>query len=227
MNKEYNLAIALLQFKRVYKELTTASKALPDIDLTEMYPFYILDFEELTDNVAAWCNIHASNILRELPDKVDNPICTQCPDFRIGLSADGLCKAVTKNACSAFPFIIFSREQVAPFMAQHNDPVRTEDSDKEVYLRYVSKLEACNEERQYSNKEKDSCNMASDKLDSSDQFTGGPSSSGCNDRRIQDVYSRPAVSTNSYRARQKRAFKAALGITERNDTDATEHNKGI
>lgn len=226
MNKEYNLAIALLQFKRVYKELTTASKALPDIDLTEMYPFYILDFEELTDNVAAWCNIHASNILRELPDKVDNPICTQCPDFRIGLSADGLCKAVTKNACSAFPFIIFSREQVAPFMAQHNDPVRTEDSDKEVYLRYVSKLEAS-----YDRKEQDKGEgpqiMEPLKVIHDHTVGGGVCCTSSICGSPEDGESKSTISTDSREAGCTDSNEGTEGTAERHASDATEHNKSI
>jgi hypothetical protein len=153
MNKEYNLAVALMQFKQAYKLLTTASKALPDLDMSEGYPFYLLDFEDITEAVCAWCSIHAAKLLRELPDKVDNPACTKCEHFRIGFGSDGLCKAAAIKNCNLYPQIIFSREQVAPFMAERGEPVTPQQSDVEIYLKYLHVLEVLYDRKDGDKKE--------------------------------------------------------------------------
>lgn len=141
MNNEFRLAIELLRFKKSYKSLVEASKALPDLDVSESYPFYLLDFESIAPQVSMWCDIHASNLLREIPDKVDNPVCTSCEYFRIGFGPDGLCKAANDKACGAYPKIVFTREQVIPFLISQGKEVTTETTDAEVYIMYAGVLE--------------------------------------------------------------------------------------
>lgn len=60
-------AKALLVFKDAYNVLVTASKRLPDYDVSERYPFYLLDFEEIAPAVTQWCTVNASKLLLKVP----------------------------------------------------------------------------------------------------------------------------------------------------------------
>ena len=136
----YRLAVALLQFKTAYKNLTAASKELPDYDISDCYPFYLLDFETIESSVVQWCTLHASNLMKNLPDRVDNPACLKCPYFRAGIGADGQCKALTKTFCNIFPYIIFTREAIVPALTAHN--VNIEGlNDSELHLLYMKKAD--------------------------------------------------------------------------------------
>lgn len=146
MNNEFKMAIALLQFKKAYKNLTDISKTLPDLDVSDSYPFYLLDFEAIQPQVAMWCDIHAARLLKEVPDKVDNPVCTSCEYFRIGLGPDGLCKAANDKKCGTYPLIVFTKEQVIPFLISIGKEVNSETTDAEVYIMYTSVLEVLYDE---------------------------------------------------------------------------------
>lgn len=70
----HRLANALINFKLAFNELTDASKAVPDYDISESYPFYLLDYEEIAPAVAQWCNIQATKLLKQLTYDVPSPI---------------------------------------------------------------------------------------------------------------------------------------------------------
>ncbi len=70
-NERKRMAVALIKFRKSYAELVLASKALPDLDVSEGYPFYLLDFEKIEPAVSQWCNLHASNLLHSLPFEVN------------------------------------------------------------------------------------------------------------------------------------------------------------
>lgn len=134
-HKEYNLAVALLNFRRAYKEMVRCSKALPDLDVTDGYPWYLLDFEAIEPAVLSWASIHASRLLDMCPDIVDNPACLDCASFGVGLGADGLCKGAADRQCANYPKIMFDRKQVVPAL-QRAGVYSPELSDQECYLLY-------------------------------------------------------------------------------------------
>lgn len=70
----HRLANALINFKLAFNELTDASKAVPDYDISESYPFYLLDYEEIAPAVAQWCNIQATKLLKQLTYDVPSPV---------------------------------------------------------------------------------------------------------------------------------------------------------
>ena len=136
---EYMMATALLQFKKAYSDLCAASRKLPDLDVSENYPFYLLDFEDIEQAVIQWCNIHTNRLMEQVPDRVDNPACVGCSSFRVGLGANGLCKG---GPCNNYPFILFSREACAALMQKYFD-------DKELFilnnnLYHARYIELCN-----------------------------------------------------------------------------------
>lgn len=143
--REYNLATALLQFRHAYNELVKASKALPDYDSSLGYPFYLLDFEEIAPQVLAWCSLHAANLLKDLPDQVDNPACASCDYMRIGIRPSGTCKAPIE--CPQYPVIPFSRLAVTPLLRLANINIDSL-SDDEVHLLYLERMEKIYEGKQ-------------------------------------------------------------------------------
>lgn len=144
MNSEYRLAVAFLQFKVAFKELAEASKALPDLDVSEGYPFYLLDYEVIAPAVDQWCNIQATQLMKKLPEMIDNPNCVKCPHFREGLLPNGLCKG---SPCSSYPTIPFMRQLVIPFLTEHNITVDEKMTDDVVHLLYIRKVEEVYEGR--------------------------------------------------------------------------------
>ncbi len=71
------LAKALLQFKLCYKELVEASVDIPDFDISEAYPFYLLDFEKIEPAIEQWCTVNATKILKLIPHEVTSPLDTK------------------------------------------------------------------------------------------------------------------------------------------------------
>lgn len=138
--KNYNLAVALLQFKTAYKNLVNASKELPDLDVSEDYPFFILDFEDIEPAVTQWCTIHASRLMQNLPDKVDNPACLACAYYRIGVGANGQCRGLTSIWCGIFPAIGFSREAVTPTLLKYGVDT-SKLSDNDLHLLYIKRAD--------------------------------------------------------------------------------------
>lgn len=114
------MAVAFIQFKAAFTKLAAASKALPDLDVSDSYPFYLLDYEEIAPAVAQWCTIHATRLLQQLPDQVDNPRCLECKFFRTGLDASGLCKGLAVTKCGVHPFMPFSIEAILPYLISKN-----------------------------------------------------------------------------------------------------------
>lgn len=139
-SKEYALAVALLQFSKAYEELIKASKRLPDMDLSDLYPFYLLDFEDIQPAVKQWCLHHASRIIAAVPDRVANPACTDCPYIFAGIDTSGICKGQTTMQCTNHPEIMFTREAVIPFL-KANGVDYTDCDDATLQLLYCRKVE--------------------------------------------------------------------------------------
>ena len=109
--KEYRLVVAFSELRKAYKELVTASKALPDADVSEGYPFFLLDFEAIAPAVDQWCAIQMAKLLEGLPNRVVNPACLSCPFVGIGLDATGQCAGASSTQCHVFPYILYSLQQ--------------------------------------------------------------------------------------------------------------------
>lgn len=136
---EYEMAVALLQFKKSYIDLCKASRKLPDLDVSDCYPFYLLDFEDIETAVIQWCNLHSNKLMEQVPDRVDNPACLSCVHMRIGLGADGLCKG---GPCTVYPYILFSKEACLPALLEHYPlAVINNDTLSALHVKYI---ELCN-----------------------------------------------------------------------------------
>lgn len=115
-NKEYRAAIGFLNFRRAYKELVEATKDMPDLDVTEGYPFFLLDFEDIAPAVLNWATLHAGRLMDMLPDMVVNPACIMkgCEYLGKPIGTDGQCRGADDIKCGLYPMIMFQREQVEP-----------------------------------------------------------------------------------------------------------------
>lgn len=150
MNKEYNLAVAFINFKGAYSKLVEASMAMPDLDVSENYPFYLLDFEEIENAVKQWCVVHATRLMKYLPERVDNPRCLGCKHLRAGLNPQGLCVGLAEEGCSVHPEIPYSKAAVIPYLT--NNGVDTSQlGDDEIHLLYINKTEVAYERRRKHN----------------------------------------------------------------------------
>ena len=136
--KEYDMAVALLQFKAAFHKLVTASKALPDLDVSEGYPFYLLDYEVIEPAVLQWCSIHAARLMEALPDVVTNPACLNCEHVGKGIGASGLCAG--NQSCGIYPVISFSVAQCKPALIAAGYNV-DKLSDSEVELLYMQEVQ--------------------------------------------------------------------------------------
>ena len=145
--KEYDMAVALLQFKAAFHKLVTASKALPDLDVSEGYPFYLLDYEVIEPAVLQWCSIHAARLMEALPDVVTNPACLNCEHVGKGIGASGLCAG--NQSCSIYPVISFSVAQCKPALVAAGYSV-DKLSDSEVELLYMQEVQKRVEKRKES-----------------------------------------------------------------------------
>lgn len=145
--KEYDMAVALLQFKAAFHKLVTASKALPDLDVSEGYPFYLLDYEVIEPAVLQWCSIHAARLMEALPDVVTNPACLNCEHVGKGIGASGLCAG--NQGCGIYPVISFSVAQCKPALIAAGYNV-DRLSDSEVELLYMQEVQKRVEKRKES-----------------------------------------------------------------------------
>lgn len=144
-NKMYRMATALINFTSAFSELAAASKALPDLDVSELYPFYLLDYEKIDVDVKQWCLHHASKLLGQVPDKVPNSACAQCPWLYVGLDHDGQCKGRKTTGCNLFPQTVFQRSSAAAFLSHYGfDPTKYDDGVLQAY--YVKTIKEVNNE---------------------------------------------------------------------------------
>lgn len=144
-NKMYRMATALINFTAAFSELAAASKALPELDVSELYPFYLLDYEKIDVDVKQWCLHHASKLLGQVPDKVPNSACAQCPWLYAGLDHDGQCKGRKTTGCSQFPQTVFQRSSAAAFLSHYGfDPTKYDDGVLQAY--YVKTIKEVNDE---------------------------------------------------------------------------------
>lgn len=116
VNNEYEAVIALLGFATAYKKLVSITSAMPDLDLSDNYPFFLLDFEDITPSVIQWSNIHASRLMANLPDRVDNPACIGCRFLKGGLATNGLCRGQSAMNCSLYPIVPYSIEMAKAYL---------------------------------------------------------------------------------------------------------------
>lgn len=134
------MAVAFINFDKAYEELVAASVAMgDDFDVSQCYPFYLLDFEEIAPAVKQWTAVHSRKLLNELPDKVINPACLVCPHYSKQAVMDGNC-SVTNRDCINYPYIQFSRQTVTPYMEMVGYDVATLD-DAELELMYMKEVE--------------------------------------------------------------------------------------
>lgn len=140
-NKEYRAAVAFLNFRKAWKQLTEATKNMPDLDVSEAYPFFLLDFETIAPAVMNWAMIHAGRLMEQLPDIVVNPAClaNDCPFMGAPLGTDGLCKGAESRKCELYPRIMFAREQVESLLKSRGYDT-TKMNESEVQLLYVSEV---------------------------------------------------------------------------------------
>lgn len=144
-NKMYRMATALINFTTAFSELAAASKALPELDVSELYPFYLLDYEKIDVDVKQWCLHHASKLLGQVPDKVPNSACAQCPWLYAGLDHDGQCKGRKTTGCNLFPQTVFQRSSAAAFLSHYGfDPTKYDDGVLQAY--YVKTIKEVNNE---------------------------------------------------------------------------------
>lgn len=144
-NRIYKMAVAFLQFKQAYSNLVDASLAMPDLDVSDAYPFYLLDFETIEPAVRQWCNIHSSRLMKLLPERVDNPTCLSCSFLRAGTGPDGFCKGLRETNCGVHPTILFSKEAVAPFLTSVGVDINKLD-DEAMHLIYIQRSEEAYEQ---------------------------------------------------------------------------------
>lgn len=142
-SKAYRMAQALLMFNQAYKELTQASKALPDLDVSQLYPFYLLDFEQIQPDVEQWCLFHASKIINQVPDRVPNSACASCPWLYAGTGPDGLCKGTKTTGCRQYPEMMFTRAATTTFLSSLGVDTSQMD-DAVLQMVYTQKIEEVN-----------------------------------------------------------------------------------
>lgn len=138
MNKEYDLAVALLKLRAAWKELTDISVQV-DTDLTDGYPFYLLDFEEITPAVVQWCNIHAGRLIQNAPDRILNPTCLRCQYAFAGIAPDGRCVGHTRGIeCQSYPEVPYSRQLVIAAMTTPSNAIEiAKASDSNLLVAYI------------------------------------------------------------------------------------------
>ena len=144
-SKEYRFAVALLQFSKAWEELAQASAALPDMDVSDLYPFYLLDYEAIQPAVKQWCLHNAAKIMQFVPDITYNPACAKCKYLSAGINDNGLCKGADIVHCNNYPMITFSVQAVAQYMAMHNIDIQ-QMTPETVQLMYTRKVEEENAE---------------------------------------------------------------------------------
>lgn len=154
-SKEYRMAQALLMFNQAFKELTLASKALPDMDVSQFYPFYLLDYEQIQPDVEQWCLFHASKIINQVPDRVPNSACAGCPWLYAGIGPDGLCRGTKTTGCRQYPEMMFTRAAATTFLSSLGVDTSQMD-DAVLQMVYTQKVEEVNRIA----KEKQSTNSA-------------------------------------------------------------------
>ena len=157
-SKEYRMAKALLMFNQAFKELAAASKALPDLDVSQLYPFYLLDYEQIQPE--QWCLFHASKIINQVPDRVPNSACAGCPWLHAGIGPDGMCKGTKTTGCRQYPEMMFTRAAATTFLSSLGVDTSQMD-DAVLQMVYTQKVEEVNQSA------KEICNP-----DSADSFTG-------------------------------------------------------
>lgn len=140
MSKEYRAAVAFLQLKNAYGKLVEVTQEMPDLDVSDSYPFFLLDFEVIAPAVLQWCTIHSAKLMAQLPERVDNPACINCAYFREGLGSDGLCKGFNEIQCNTHPTILYSKEAVTPYLRSDGTKVDALNDD-ELHLLYMKRTD--------------------------------------------------------------------------------------
>ena len=139
--KEYNAAIAFLNFRQAWKKLVDATKVMPELDVSDAYPFYLLDFENIAPAVMNWAMIHAGRLMEQIPDMVVNPVCLAngCPFMGRELNSSGQCPGAETIGCVIYPRIMYTREQVENILRMRGHDT-SKLNESEVQLLYVSEV---------------------------------------------------------------------------------------
>lgn len=142
MDKNYDLALALIRFRTAWKDLTDISVNV-NIDMSDGYPFYLLNFEDITPQVIQWCNIHASRLIQEAPDRIVNPSCLRCEYVFAGFANDGRCIGQKAGIdCKSYPEIPYSREMILSAMSTPSSAADmaklTDDNLLMLYVDYIN-----------------------------------------------------------------------------------------
>lgn len=141
--KTYELAVNLLKLGTAWRKAAAAMKDL-DVDLTTDYPFFLLDFELLTDSVRKWTQLNAGWLLQSIPDLLPKPVCLKCNYAFAALNDDGMCPGCDVISCSRYPVAPFDESTVRMFFAATLSETKfvTTETLFEAYQEYV------NEQRQ-------------------------------------------------------------------------------
>lgn len=127
-NTWFELAKAFNDFGNAWVNLVKLTSKMPDLDLRQAYPFFLLDFEEIVDNVKLWCTLHASRCLENLPKTVTNPACLVCK---------------TPDACTSCvnsQTIVFTREAVTPYLLSRGYKITAAMPDSIVHAAYIGEM---------------------------------------------------------------------------------------
>ena len=141
MNNEYEAVCALLGFAAAYKRLTDVTTKMPDLDLSDSYPFFLLDFEDIAPGVIQWCSIHASRLMANLPDRVDNPACIGCRFLKGGLATNGLCRGQAAMNCSLYPIMPYSEDMAKAYLISKNVSIPNNADANFIRLSYQQQIE--------------------------------------------------------------------------------------
>lgn len=135
-NKYFKLGQAFVALRDSWN---TISKMLAedDIDVSDYYPFYLLDFETISKAVSIWCNEHANRALSQVSQTIVNPACLQCVYAVESIKHNGtFCSKATEMCCGVSGVVPFSRDAAAGVLISHGYKPG-ELSDLDCYLSYL------------------------------------------------------------------------------------------
>jgi hypothetical protein len=125
---------ALANFAVAWSNLTKLTAEDDDLDLTEAYPFYLLNFEEITPNVVQWCKLNISKLIKGSAGKmlIMNPDCIQCDNV-------GKCGSLD---CQLHTYIPFDKEKMTKCLSSAGYEVDKSTPEEIVYAAYVGYVDA-------------------------------------------------------------------------------------
>lgn len=157
MDKKYKVAVLLIALQQAWKQLIDETKQLPDLDLTDCYPFGYSDFEtDLYERVTQWCTLNSNRLISECPLMVVNPDCLlYCKDWAkadvaLNINKDGYaCTKAPPTGCTRYPLVPFDAELILAALKKVDKApaVATPDAIYDAYADYVNLLRKPNDEK--------------------------------------------------------------------------------